>query len=79
MAKDRNVYIKPMSWDGTLRFYVGHEPSNPRASIGHQLGSYFIIVDNLFSARCIAEPEAKRLGGEVVVCEHYVGFEGIAA
>lgn len=70
----QNVYIKPSTWAGDLRFYVGYQPSNPNAHPCNRLGSYFIRVDNLNSARCIAAAEAKRLGGRVIECAHYVGL-----
>lgn len=73
--KPQNVYVKPMSWAGELRFYVGYQPSNPNEHPCHRLGQYFIQVDNLRTATCIADAEAKRIGGNVIVCDHFVGLE----
>lgn len=80
MAKERNVYIKPnTNWTGKLRFHVGHQPSDPSAHPCNRLGRYWIIVDNLFSAQCVAKAEAKRLGGRVIECPHYDSRVTIAA
>ena len=72
------IYIKPMTWAGKLKFYVGLQPSNPKASPCYRLGSYFLIVSNIEGARAVAQAEARRTNGNVVECPHYVGFEGVA-
>lgn len=71
------VYVKPMTWGGELAYYVGHEPSNPKADRGHQLGAWFIKLSSITSARCVALEEARRLGTTVVECEHYTGWKGV--
>jgi len=73
------IYIKPMTWAGETRFYVGHEPSNPTADPASRLGACFISVGRIESARAIAAHEAQRLSTSVVECPHYVGFERTAA
>jgi hypothetical protein len=70
------VFVKPMTWAGEKKFYVGLEPNNPDAGVGSQLGSYFIIVKDEGQAMAIANSEARKLGGAAIMCPHFVGFEG---
>lgn len=73
MAKTTQaIYIKPMTWAGRLQHYLGYQPSQPNASPGNRLGSYFLIVDNLSGARATAQS----LSSNVIECPHYVGYEG---
>ncbi len=72
--RERAVYIKPMTWAGNLRYYVGLQPSIPTADPCSRLGAYFIQCERRESALAIAQGEAKRLGWPVIECEHYVGF-----
>lgn len=77
----KNVYIKPMTWNGNLRFYIGLHPSNSAAGSSDRLGGYFLIVKTIESARAVAESEVRRMNGlgheyaGVVECPHYVGLE----
>lgn len=64
------IYIKPMTWAGDTKFYVGHEPSKPKADPGHRLGAYFLVCRSLREARAVAAAYASR----VVECDHYVGL-----
>lgn len=68
------IYIKPMTWAGTLQFYVGRQPSNPAADPCSRLGAYFIVEDRIEAARAIANAEARRINGAVVECPHFVGL-----
>lgn len=68
------IYIKPMTWAGELRFYLGLEPSDPTRGHGYRLGGYFLVVDRLSTARAVAEDQARRTGQQVVECAHYVGL-----
>jgi hypothetical protein len=73
------IYVKPMTWAGKTKFYIGLQPSNPAAGYGHQLGSYFLVVDSREGAVAVAEAEARRMTGlgrssYVVECPHYVGL-----
>lgn len=74
-VRTKAIYIKPMTWLGKLSFYVGQEPSDPTADLCCRLGQYFIRVDTMFSAKAIADHEARRTGSVVIVCPHYVGQE----
>lgn len=83
MARAATIFIKPMTWAGELRFYLGFSPSNPSADPCNRLGDYFLIIDSEVSARCVADAEARRMTGlaratGVVVCPHYVGYERAA-
>ena len=73
----RKIYVKPMTWAGNTKFYVGLEPSRPEAAPGHRLGSYFIVCDRVESARAIAESEARRWCATVIECPGYVGYGGL--
>lgn len=73
------IYVKPMTWAGKTKFYIGLQPSNPAASPCYRLGGYFLVVDSRDGAIAVAEAEArrvKRLGVtcNVIECAHYVGF-----
>jgi hypothetical protein len=67
-------YIKPMTWAGETRFYLGTTPSDPTLGRCSRLGSYFLICPTIFQARAVAESQARKCGGDVVECDHYVGF-----
>jgi hypothetical protein len=66
----QTIYIKPCTWAGRLQHYLGYQPSQPDAHPCNRLGSYFLVVDDLRSARAIAQS----LSSNVVECPHYVGF-----
>jgi hypothetical protein len=70
----RAIYIKPMTWNGQLRYYIGMKPSNPNARPCYRLGGYFIVCQSFESARRIANSEAHRLGIDVIECDHYIGY-----
>jgi hypothetical protein len=57
------VYVKPMVWEGVTRYFVGFEPSD-----GHKLGSYWLVTKSLQDAYILAQAEAERCHGDVIVC-----------
>lgn len=71
MAKTaQTIYIKPMTWAGRKQFYIGLQPSQQDAPPCNRLGSYFLIVDDLTSARAVARSQSS----DIVECPHYVGY-----
>jgi hypothetical protein len=72
MKTAQTIYIKPCTWAGRLQYHLGYQPSRPDADPCSRLGSYFLVVDALSSARFTAQS----LSSDVVECPHYVGFEG---
>ena len=78
MAQPRTIYIKPMTWAGTLTFYIGssghgHKPSNPAADPCSRLGGYFHRTESRATAEAVARYAAN--GAAIVECPHFVGFE----
>ena len=68
------IYIKPMTWAGKTKYYVGLQDSNVKRSPASRLGSYYIVVKSMDEARSIAEHDAAKRKAVVIVCDHFVGL-----